>query len=186
MKLITGLLALALILLMQASQGPHSGKVSEHDVNSVIQAVEDEIYDYGYQKHFYQMGESVNNPPDSSSVRMQIYIAPELDKEKSGGRAIYKLMPYGEVIREFTIRKDGLVVLGGNPQNGFPPTQESNTKTVYMDDDEVCKLGHDWLKRFFVVRDSPGADMIQEAVRRQKLRIGFSDWEYKHVGVTHP
>jgi hypothetical protein len=56
-------------------------------------------------------------------------------------------MPYGEVLRDFVIRRNGLVVLSGDPQNRFPQTQESNTKTVYLDDDKVCGMKQDWLNR---------------------------------------
>jgi hypothetical protein len=177
MKLLTLLLAL-LSLSIPASPQVQKRKVSESEVKAVIQAVEDEIYDYGYQKRFYQMGEDVgtSNAPRS---RIRIYIEPEVDAEDGGGRVIYKLMPHGEVLRDFIIRKNGLVVLSGNPQNGFPPTQESSTKTVYMDDDEVCQMKHDWLKDSFVVDDSPSSERIQEAAQRQKTRTGFSDWEYR-------
>ena len=154
--------------------------LSESEVKAVIQAVEDEIYDYGYQKQFYQMGDEVGTPPNASRSRIRIYIEPEVDAEYRGARVIYKLMPYGEVLRDFVIRKDGLVALDGNPQNGFPPTQESSTKTVYMDDDEVCQMKHDWLRSFFVVDDSPTPERVQEAAQRQKIRTGFSDWEYHH------
>lgn len=159
---------------------PQKRSLSDSEAKAVIQAVEDEIYDYGYQKHFYQMGENLSKPSNTPRTRIWIYIEPEVDLTEHAGRVIYKLMPYGEVLRDFTIRKDGLVVLDGNPQNGFPQTQESSTKTVYMDDEEVCRMKHDWLKRFFVVDDSPTKEVVQEAVRRQKLRTGFSDWEYKH------
>jgi len=54
MKLLTLLLAL-LSLSIPASPQAQKRKVSESEVKAVIQAVEDEIYDYGYQKQFYQM-----------------------------------------------------------------------------------------------------------------------------------
>ena len=176
MKLLTVLLVL-LNLSVTTHPQLQKGRVSDSEANLIVQAVEDEIYDYGYQKQFYQMGENVGTA-SAPRTRMRIYIEPEVGAEDGGGRVIYKLMPYGEVLRDFTIRKDGVVLLAGDPQNRFPPTQESSTKTVYMDDDEVCRMKHDWLRRFFVVDDSPGPERIQEAVRRQKLRTGFSDWEY--------
>jgi hypothetical protein len=178
MKLLTLLLAL-LSLSIPASPQAQKRKVSDSQVKAVIQAVEDEIYDYGYQKQFYQMGKDVGTSPNAPRSRIRIYIEPEVDAEDGGARVIYKLMPHGEVLRDFVIRKDGLVVLSGNPQNGFPPTQEASTKTVYMDDDEVCQMKHDWLKEFFVVDDSPSPERIQEAAQRQKARTGFSDWEYR-------
>jgi hypothetical protein len=179
MKLLALLLAL-LCFSIQAHPESHKRKISEPEVKAVIQAVEDEIYDYGFQKQFYQMGEEVGVSPNAPRSRMRIYIQPEINAEDGGGRVIYKLMPYGEVLRDFIVRKDGLVVLDGDPQNGFPPTQESSTKTVYMDDDEVCQMKRDWLKDFFVVDDSPSTQRIEEATQRQKLRTGFSEWEFKH------
>jgi hypothetical protein len=159
---------------------PQKRKLSDTEAKAVVQAVEDEIYDYGYQKHFYQMGENIGTLPNAPRTRMRIYLEPEVNLTDESGRVIYKLIPYGEVLRDFIIRKNGLVVLAGDPQNGFPPTQESNTKTVYLDDDQVCRMKRDWLRRFFVVDDSPSPERLQEAVQRQKLRTGFSDWEYHH------
>ena len=179
MKILPMLLAL-LSFSVQAHSQSQTQKVSEPEVKAVIQSVEDEIYDYGYQKQFYHMGEDVATSPSAPHTRMRIYIEPEADAEYREGRVIYKLMPYGEVLRDFVIRKNGLVALDGNPQNGFPPTQETSTKTVYMDDDEVCQMKHDWLKSFFVVDDSPSPERIQEAAHRQKIRTGFSDSEYRH------
>ena len=180
MKVPTLLLAL-LISSIPARAQVQKPKISESAVKAVVQAVEDEIYDYGYQKSFYQIGQDVGTS-NSPRSRIPIYIEPDLDAEDGGGRVIYKLMPYGEVMRDFIIRKNGLVVLSGNPQNGFPPTQETSTKTVYMDDDEVCQMKHDWLKDSFFVDDSPSSERIQEAAQRQKIRTGFSDWEYR---LTH-
>jgi hypothetical protein len=172
---------LLLITSTSAHSGPLKRKVSDSDLKAVAQAVEDEIYDHGYEKHFYQMGEDVGAPEGAPQARMRIYIEPEIGPDESG-RVIYKLMPYGEIVREFVIRSNGLVVLDADPENGFPPTDEANTKTVYLDDDEVCRMKHNWVRSFFVVSDSPSPEMIHEAARRQKLRTGFSDWEYRHSG----
>jgi hypothetical protein len=174
-------LALFLVVSTQAYSGPQKRKVSDSEVRAVVQAVEDEIYDYGYENHFREMSENIASPAGAPQIRMRIYVDPEIDHADESGRVIYKLMPYGEVLREFIIRRNGLVVLSGDPQNGFPPTQESNTKTVYLDDDDVCRMKHAWVRSFFVVNDSPTAKIVQEAVKRQKLRTGFSDWEYRHA-----
>jgi hypothetical protein len=127
------------------------------------------------------MGDDIGAPRSAPQARMRIYIEPEIGPDESG-RVIYKLMPYGEIVREFVIRSNGLVVLDADPENGFPPTDEANTKTVYLDDDEVCRMKHNWIRSFFVVADAPSPKMIHEAARRQKLRTGFSDWEYRHSG----
>lgn len=181
MKAILVFLLLFVLFAPQVRAQSQKRRVSGSEVNAVVQAIEDEIYDYGYQKQFYQMGEAANEPSAGArGVRMRVYIDPEIDLAYASGRVIYKLMPYGEVLRDFTIRKDGVIVLAGNPQNGFPPTQESSTKTVYLDDDEVCRMKHDWLRHFFQIDDVPSRERIEQAVERQKLRVGFSDWEYRH------
>jgi hypothetical protein len=95
------------------------------------------------------------------------------------GQVIYKLMPHGEVFRFFDFSSDGLVVLDGDPELNFPPTQPS-LKTVYMDDDELCRMKRTWIRQSFEVDDSPNRETVQEAVRRQKLRTGFSAWEFRH------
>jgi hypothetical protein len=70
-----------------------------------------------------------------------LYIQPVL---KDGeGAVIYKLMPHGEVIRNFHLNMDGLAILEGAPDSGFPPTHP-NILTLYMDDDEVCRRKHEW------------------------------------------
>lgn len=37
-----------------------------------------------------------------------------------------------------------------------------------------------WMKTSFVVDTDPTMEMIRSAVQRQKIRTGFSDWEYTH------
>jgi len=168
-----------LALAVHAHSGQRKRKISDSELRAVIQAVEDEIYDYGYQKKFYHLGENVADATSTVRTSMHIYIDPEIDSTDESGRVIYKLMPYGEVLRDFIKRRNGLVVLSGDPQNGFPQTQESSTKTVYLDDAEVCGMKHDWIKSNFVVDDSPSPERVQDAANRQKLRTGFSDWEYR-------
>jgi len=160
---------------------PQKRPISHREVEAVIQAVEDEIYDYGYQKHFYHIGENIGTA-SAPRARIRIYIDPEINTAGQIGQIIYKLMPYGEVFRDYAILNNGLVVLEGDPQNGFPQTQESSTKTLYMDDDDILRMKHDWLRRFFTVDDSPAPSRIQQAAERQKERTGFSDWDYRHSG----
>jgi hypothetical protein len=71
------------------------------------------------------------------------------------------------------------VKLDGNPQNHFPITQPSH-QTVFMDDDEVCHDEQTWIRAFFTVDTEASKDLIGRAAQRQKLRTGFSDWEYKN------
>jgi hypothetical protein len=158
-------------------QGKH--KLTDAELRAIIEAVQDEIYDYGFEPQYYQIGENLGTPTHWIA-RLPIYINPTTDD--GVGQAIYKLMPYGEVLRVFVIDTDGLVELHGDPQVGFPQTQPSH-KTIYMDDDEVCKLKHTWARHAFEADGSPTPDTRQQAVGRQKLRTDFSDWEYKHSKV---
>lgn len=171
-----------LLISASANSGPRNRRAVDSDVKAIVQAVEDEIYDYGYEKQFDEIGENIGAPGKVAQTRIPIYIEPEITAPYESGRVIYKLMPYGEIVREFVIRSNGLVVLDADPENGFPPTDEANTKTVYLDDDEVCRMKHNWVRSFFVISDSPSSEMIHEAARRQKLRTGFSAWEYRHSG----
>jgi hypothetical protein len=175
--------AILILLLVQlastlptAAQGKGT-KITETEVKAAIQAVQDEIYDYSYEKHFFQMGENGGDSPLHWRSRLPIYIDPQIDNV--GGRLIYKLMPYGEVLRMYSIDESGQVVLDDQPDLGFPPSRQS-TKTVYLKDDDVCRMKHDWIKSFFEIDVSPGPETVQFAARRQKKRTGFSAWESAH------
>jgi hypothetical protein len=163
------LMLFGLPISASAAEGGRSLTTTETD--AVIQAVEDEIYVGGGAGEFYQIGENIGTPQLWKS-RMHIYINPEYGGEFEGnegaGELIYKFMPHGEIIRFFHLRK-GQVQLIGNPQNSFPMTQPSH-RTVFDDDEEICRLKRTWLKRFFVVEVSPAPEMIREAARRQKVR----------------
>ena len=147
------------------------------DAKAVAQAIEDEIYDFGYQGwDFGYVGKTIGT--DEQQIRA--YIAPDLEANRNlGGAAgvigyvIYKLMPFGEVYRLFWFTKDGLVVLGGNPEFGFPPTHP-NYLTVFMDDDELCHDKQTWLKANFIIQLHPTAQRLRQAAERQKERIGYS------------
>ncbi|HTW57808.1 MAG TPA: hypothetical protein VMD99_06755 [Terriglobales bacterium] len=154
--------------------------MSPSEIKEVIQAVEDEIYDYGYNNDYYQLGANLGTP-EHWIAHMSIYVDPNYDLKDGGGQVIYKYMPYGQIIRFFSFNRDGLVQLDGNPENHFPITQPSH-QTVFMDDEDVCRLEHAWLKDFFDIDVSPSLGRIRDAVRRQKDRTGFSDWEYRHAG----
>jgi len=43
-----------------------------------------------------------------------------------------------------------------------------------------------WIKSFFIVDTSSNAEIIKAAAKRQKLRTGFSDWEYEHGDHKQP
>jgi hypothetical protein len=136
-------------------------------VQAVILAVEDEVYDFDYQKQFWEVGPE----PTRGTTRLPVYIQPAL---KDGeGAVIYKLMPYGEVILDIHFNKEGLAVLEGEADGGFRPTQP-NMLTVYLDDDDVCRWKHDWLREHFDIMDAPPPERIRDASQRQKQRVGYS------------
>lgn len=151
-----------------AAQPRKDRAITEREVKAVVQAIEDEIYDYSYQGKFSDVG-----TPDVHSKRtaVPVYFKPSLTDGE--GWVIYKLLPYGEVIRSFFIGKDGTAVLEGDPEIGFPPSQP-NMLTIYMKDAQVCRLRRSWLQRHFEVVFLPSPQRIREASVRQKKRIGFS------------
>ncbi len=171
---------LSLVLLFviapaECKQAPRN--VTSADLKAVSQAIEDEIYDFGYQGwDFGYVGKTVG--PDEQQIR--IYVQPKLEEGASLGEVgkglgyvIYKYMPFGEVLRLFWFDTHGLVVLGGNPEFGFPPTHP-NYLTVFMDDDELCHDKQTWLRSSFVIQLHPSAQRLQKAAERQKERIGYS------------
>lgn len=151
--------------------------VRDSDVEAVIQAIEDEIYDYGYQGFGFDYA---GKPVQQGEYRLPVYFRPYLGRGKDLGEVakgegfvIYKYPPFGEVFRLFTLEKGGLAVVYGNPEFGFPPTHP-NFLTLFMDDDEVCQYKHDWVKAYFVVDLKPSAERLHQAAERQVQRIGRS------------
>jgi hypothetical protein len=149
-------------------------KVSNIEIQAVVQAVQDEIYDYGLEEDYSQVGENLAGDPSKWESRMPIYINPGIEDEE--GRVIYSLMHYGEIYRVFTIRKDGVVILDGDPELEFPPTQPS-LKTVYMKKGRVRQLKHDWIRDSFLIDTAPEPRIVQEASERQIRRTGYSYWQ---------
>jgi len=149
-------------------------QITHAEIAALVQAVQDEIYDYGFEDDYYRLGPNVGSDPKKWTSRVPIYVNPLI--EDGEGYAIYKHMHYGEVYRLFTLRKDGVVVLDGDPELSFPPTQTS-VLTIYMDDDEVMRMKRDWLRSYFEI-DSPINEWtVRAAAQRQKGRTGFSYWE---------
>jgi|SRR5580658_746910 hypothetical protein len=137
--------------------------VTTQITTALVQAIEDEIYVRGYEKKFADVGE----PDGPNRHRLPLYVQPSL----KDGRAwvIYKLMPYGEIYRMFYVQSDGLVILHGRPDNGFPPTQPDYL-TVYMDDDDLCNYKSHWIKSSFVVDTSVSQDRVDQARVRENKR----------------
>jgi hypothetical protein len=178
MRCILGIILLVLLhpqVQDSDNNHPKAREIVSEDTNTVVLAIQDEIYDYGYQKEFWGFETSGPRGPEA---QFNIYIKPELTPAQGGveGIVIYKYPPFGEVIRPFVLAPNGTAYLVGNPSNGFPWTQP-NTKTIYMNDDEICRDKHDWRKVQFELDLTPTANRVREAVERQKLRVGFSQWE---------
>jgi len=81
-----------------ASVSRNHGKqvLTRAELQAVVQAVQDEIYDYGYEREYYVIGDNLGTSAHWVS-RVPLYINPEMND--GVGQAIYKLMPYGEVFR---------------------------------------------------------------------------------------
>lgn len=156
-----------------------SQQLSGEQIAAVVLAIEDEVYDNSQQKAFYDVGISTEGPT-GRSMKISLYINQHLASDGMG-EAIYKNMPYGEIIRVFHVAPDGLVVLAGGPQIGFPVTQPSHL-TVFMDDDELCEDKARWLHSEFTIMDNPPKELVIRAARRQNKRVGFSNYLKTYVG----
>ena len=144
---------------------------------AVVQAVEDEIYDLGEEGKYFLVDNQ--GAGDSKPATISIHISTEISGD-GHGVAVYKLMPYGEVYRYFTIHDDGLAVLSDDPHNGFKPTGGS-TLTAYMSDDAVCDfIVHRSSKFSFVVDPKVSKRRLDEAIQRQLRRTGYSYRQHFH------
>jgi hypothetical protein len=139
-------------------------------------AIQDEIYDWGYQREFWAF--ATTSEHGERVAQFPIYVAPDAHWNVVccwEGKVIYKYPPFGEVARTFLLGKEegGLVALGGSPLTGFPWTQP-NTRTLYLIDDEVCGYKQTWRKVPFSLDLEPTAQRLKDAATRQKQRVGSS------------
>jgi hypothetical protein len=138
--------------------------LSQADKDAVVQAIIDEMYVNNLQPYVIDVGKELSR----SEYQLNVYFKPSLNKDNVGW-VIYKLMPYGQVYRLFSMRSDGLAILYGKLRDHFPPTQPSYL-TVYMDEDELCQIEREWQKGYFTVQLKPNVDRVAEARARQKNR----------------
>lgn len=176
------LLVLFCVLSVGVAFAGNQRRLSTTEIVELKQAICDEIYDYGYYSEFYQIGDNVGTP-QHWVARVRIYIDPMYNSADQYGQVLYKLMPYGQIYRLFNIEKVGKLTLDGNPQSRFPITQPSH-QTVYMDEEEVRQYEQEWMKSSFTIDTEPSTEVIRNSAQRQKLRTGFSEWEYKHSDQT--
>jgi hypothetical protein len=173
---IPAFLLFLLLVSTSSAQGLTKVRVTQSETKALVQAIEDEIYDREYQGYFFPEGGPVGDVISESKTRVPLYVDPVV--EDGEGEAIYKLMPYGEVVRLFHVHNDGTIVLDGDPELGFPASQP-NRKTVYIEDRAVNRMKRDWVKSSFQIDLTPSPETIQDVIRRQKQRTGgFSAWEF--------
>ena len=193
MKWIINLLFFAFVAIAQGviaqvqNMGPDPKTDTAHSLSTadkiaVMEAIVDEIYANNIQGFMADVG---TETPDSG-YQVNAYFKPAVNSNKTGW-VIYKLMPYGEVLRMFTLCRDGSAVLYGKLRDRFPPTQPSYL-TVYMDDDELCQAKSEWSKEHFAVELIPSAERIADAVARDRKRNSptalFGTWKVKQILPT--
>ncbi len=163
----------AVLALPVAAGQPPGRKITDAEVGAVAQAIEDEIYNDSYDSNYYRYGERIDMPSGGTAHRIHLHINPDIVDGR--GEAIYELLPFGEVFRSFTIRKDGFVILAGDPESGFPKGDPHGQKTLWMNDADVCKMKSDWLRSSFDVEMNPSPQRIEDAARRQRHPTGSSN-----------
>jgi hypothetical protein len=134
---------------------------------SLRSAIVDEIYDYDLEANFAYIGKALEGE------RQEVPLFLVQDSTSSSYQVIYRLMPYGEIFRVADVKSDGTVILSRNPEMGFTP-ETSTTLTEYYDDDLICSMKQKALRLSFIVEMHPSNARIQEAIRNQKRRYGFS------------
>jgi hypothetical protein len=168
-----------LLMLLALGQEParllqESGVIAPTQIRALILAVEDEVYDNGFEEDYIGAGKNEAESGQKWVSRMPIYVDPIIDQGE--GRAIYNLKHYGEVYRLFYIHEDGTIALDGDPELGFPRT-DTSFLTRYMSRKRLAHLKQGWLHERFVINTEPGREVVREAAVRQKQRTGFSYWE---------
>lgn len=172
-KLLPALLTCICLISVAAQSASH--KPTAQEVSAIVLAVEDEIYDWGFEKDYTNIGTTgaIDEPTD-----VRVLILPEID-ENEGGHVMYRLMPFGEVVRRISFRPDGTAILWGNPWNGFPATQP-DTRTIYLDDDSICAFKQKAIRATFTVDPNVSRARREEAIRRQVIRGGHSHFLETH------
>lgn len=144
-----------------------TGPVTPQDISAVLLAITDEIYAGGCAPAFLDIGKSVGQ--GEKVHRINVYFAPSLKQGMAS--VIYKFWPFGEVRRMYWIDKAGLAHLAGHPAWDFPPTEPSYL-TIYLGDEQLCRLKSEWKRVPLDIEISPSSNRIRDAVMRQKQRGG--------------
>lgn len=146
---------------------------------SLASAIEDEIYDYGLETNFAYIGKALDGE------RQEVPLFVVKGSTTFSYHIIYRLMPYGELYRIAEVGHDGTVSLSRNPEMGFTP-ETPTTLTAYYDDDLICSLKQHALRLSFVIELHPSKTRVQEAIRNQQLRYGFSHLLRTEGGKLNP
>ncbi len=159
------LFSIGLAATLAARPPQEKRPIRETEITATIEAIQDEIYSLNLEKYVDDVGE--RSPEDRNLYSVNVNFQPEvLDDSRSW--VVYKLMPDGEVIRMYEIGRSGRIYLHGKP--GAFHVTGPDYLTVFMDDDQLCKLKHDWIKRYFVVNINPSAELVAAAQERQRKR----------------
>ncbi len=138
---------------------------------AVILAIEDEIYDEGCEGFGFDAAATHNE----KSYELPVYFEPTVKKanesDRDEGSVIYRLLPIGEVEREYSVDHGGLAILYGHPEWNFPPTSPSR-RTVFVNDDALCQLKHDSAREKFALDLPVSPQRLREASARQRERMG--------------
>ncbi len=84
---------LLVVFSVRVSTAASPRRLQTSEIEKIRQAIEDEIYDYGYYGGFYQIGENTGTP-QHWIARARLYINPVYNTVDGNGAMIYKLMPY--------------------------------------------------------------------------------------------
>src|SRR6185437_716511 len=57
-----------------------------------------------------------------------------------------------------------------------PGPERPAYKTVFMDDDELCKDKQHWIRAAFIIEEHPAKDRLRQARERQHRRLGELDY----------
>jgi hypothetical protein len=162
---LASLLMLSFATTLPGGRPQEKRPIRDAEISAVIEAIQDEIYDLKLQDDFFDVGKTTKENRDQEILN--VYLQPDVI-EDSRSWVIYKLMPDGEILRMYEIGRSGRIYLHGKPGE-FRITQP-DYPTVFMDDDELCKLKHDWLRRHFVVNTNPSPELVAAARARQRQR----------------
>lgn len=135
-------------------------RATDADIAALGQAATDEIYAAGHAVLYTDL------PAKGDSVLM--YVNPR----KCGHTffIIYKLLPYGEVLRGGWYLKDSLMTLAISPTLGFQVGVSTAVRTLYLRDDEVEEMKASWKRVWFRVERFPSRDVVDAARARQARR----------------